>query len=81
MPSRSLFPVALAQLRLGGDDPAVLRACVLSTRLLSLRGRGETGVVPDRLSQDGRTDEAEAASRSGAPRARSRDRRATCLPT
>ncbi|WP_190046954.1 tetratricopeptide repeat protein [Streptomyces galilaeus] len=81
------FPVALAQLRLGGDDLAVLRARVLSaaaslqqgrpdltlyrlksvlpdlnrvlgpahpdtlsTRLLSLQVRGETGDLPDRLT-------------------------------
>ncbi|MFD7684927.1 tetratricopeptide repeat protein [Streptomyces sp. NPDC059781] len=33
------FPVALAQLRLGGDDPAVLRARVLSAAACLMQGR------------------------------------------
>ncbi|MGV9557762.1 tetratricopeptide repeat protein [Streptomyces sp. NPDC003522] len=47
------FPVALAQLRLGGDDPAVLRARVLSAVVCLPRGRADLtlarlrSVLPD----------------------------------
>jgi hypothetical protein len=47
------FPVALAQLRLGGDDPAVLRARVLSAAACLPQGRPDLtlyrlkSVLPD----------------------------------